>query len=523
MTSDVQCLRRECQNCGVKCLQHYLKPLIDQCTCTDRMVSWHQWESIDIAKDDKTKRCVSCVPKEADIETFMTCLEKDMEEYPEHVFRATWQQQQMKKCVDQVCEGSIAIVMDFSENYGCVFQSEVQSGFFDRNQVTIHPMMCYYTEKRDDNEYKVKHAIIGISEDTKHDADLALAFENQAMEVLEQKGVKINNVHEWTDGCAAQYKGKKAFADISLRKEPTVTRNYFETSHGKNVCDGLGATVKNAACLRAVVSNRKVIGCADDVFDFCTQKLTMDNTDTDTSTVSRREFILVTGTKKNRGETNVQTLVGTRKLHAVKSVGNAYDLSTRNLSCYCKQCVEGSGICSSREYVNAWEMRKLTVSRETSSQTKKQNGKQNAQTQAKGENHSQKRKSTEIQNIAAKKSRLQNEESSSTKRPTESKQFNPGEFVAVGLKPKKGPLCVYFAEVMEVFDTQVQLKYMRKSGKWYTWPDKEDRSQEQLNVILCSVQAPEIVSERGHFRFSANDVMKLKADLEQNSKHFYWK
>jgi len=76
---------------------------------------------------------------------------------------------------------------------------------------------------------------------------------------------------------------------------------------------------------------------------------------------------------------------------------------------------------------------------------------------------------------------------------------------------------------MEVFDTQIQLKYMRKSGKWYTWPDKEDRSQEQLNVILCSVQAPEIVSERGHFRFSANDVMKLKADLEQNNKHFYWK
>lgn len=52
------------------------------------------------------------------------------------------------------------------------------------------------------------------------------------------------------------------------RKKPTVIRNYFETSHGKNVCDGLGATVKNA-CYHAILSNRKVIGNADDVYKFC--------------------------------------------------------------------------------------------------------------------------------------------------------------------------------------------------------------------------------------------------------------
>ena len=52
----------------------------------------------------------------------------------------------------------------------------------------------------------------------------------------------------------SQIQREMAFADISLRKRPPVTHNYFETSHGKNVCDGLGATVKNA-CYRAVVRN----------------------------------------------------------------------------------------------------------------------------------------------------------------------------------------------------------------------------------------------------------------------------
>lgn len=65
------------------------------------------------------------------------------------------------------------MVMHFSEFYGCVFQCEVQSGFFDRNQITVHPMMCYYKENLGDKVVSVKHAMIGISEEIKHDADIS--------------------------------------------------------------------------------------------------------------------------------------------------------------------------------------------------------------------------------------------------------------------------------------------------------------------------------------------------------------
>jgi len=66
-----------------------------------------------------------------------------------------------------------------------------------------------------------------ISEDTNNDADLAITFENKAMEVLENKCVKIEDVYEWTDGCAAQYNRRKAFADISLRKKANSNTNLF--------------------------------------------------------------------------------------------------------------------------------------------------------------------------------------------------------------------------------------------------------------------------------------------------------
>jgi len=59
--------------------------------------------------------------------------------------------------------------------------------FFDRNQVTVHPMMCYYKENLGYKVVTVKHAIIGISEEIKHYADLDIAFENRPLESVKRE------------------------------------------------------------------------------------------------------------------------------------------------------------------------------------------------------------------------------------------------------------------------------------------------------------------------------------------------
>ena len=62
------------------------------------------------------------------------------------------------------------MIMDFAENYKCSFQNEVQSAYFDQNMVTIHPMVYYYKKQLGTEETVVtmKHAIIGISDDLRH-------------------------------------------------------------------------------------------------------------------------------------------------------------------------------------------------------------------------------------------------------------------------------------------------------------------------------------------------------------------
>ena len=161
------------------------------------------------------------------------------------------------------------MVMDFAENYKCGFQNEPSSAYFEQNMVTIHPSMCYRRQKVQNEDVLIQHAIICITDDLKHDGIAVSVFENKALEILNTSS-EVNEVIQWTDGCAAQYKSKNCFALLSNREFKT-SRNFFETSHVKSVCDGLGAIVKNS-CYRAMLS-KKVLAGANDVFKHCTQSL----------------------------------------------------------------------------------------------------------------------------------------------------------------------------------------------------------------------------------------------------------
>ena len=56
----------------------------------------------------------------------------------------------------------------------------------------------------------------------------------------------------FSDRCAAQCKNRYNFTNLCYHEEDLGLKcewNFFATSHGKNVCDGIGGTVKLAtAC-----------------------------------------------------------------------------------------------------------------------------------------------------------------------------------------------------------------------------------------------------------------------------------
>lgn len=118
-------------------------------------------------------------------------------------------------------------------------------------------------------KYAIIVIIISVSDDLKHDACLVREFQDKAHTIIGQS-VEVRKLYEWTDSCAAQYKARSAFADISIQNIK-LERNFFETSHGKSVCDSLGAVIKN--CYQAVLTGKAVLSTADDVYSYCSRRL----------------------------------------------------------------------------------------------------------------------------------------------------------------------------------------------------------------------------------------------------------
>jgi hypothetical protein len=62
-------------------------------------------------------------------------------------------------------------------------------------------------------------------------------------------------MHEWTDGCSAQYKSRHCMGDIAQSSSDfgyVTIRNYFETSHAKGPQDGAGANLKHKADMAVI-------------------------------------------------------------------------------------------------------------------------------------------------------------------------------------------------------------------------------------------------------------------------------
>lgn len=227
-------------------------------------------------------------------------------------------------------------------------------------------MMAYYKERVENEELLVKHAIIGITDDHQKGALGVKMFEKEAITIIErEKGKNLRPVHDFTDGCASQYKGKISFFDISKQKEPDVTRNFFETSHGMSVCAGLGAVVKGS-CYHAVISGKEILGTAQDVMKYCENRLQVDKkviSVTNRKHVTKTEFIFINCGDVDRERPEVKTVQGTRKFHSIRSCGQELVIEAKHLSCYCMGCKEGL-LCQNVEYVSAWEKKKLSVNTE---------------------------------------------------------------------------------------------------------------------------------------------------------------
>lgn len=143
---------------------------------------------------------------------WMMCRFQRKTTFLQHLHTAHRQNHQFGALKDQLKPTEVLLVMDFAENRKSSYQDEIKSAHFSKQQITLHPVIAFY---RDGQGNLVRHAVNFVSDDTVHGHHAVHHFTEIIFRQLTSKGVMAPNteVYIYSDGCAAQYKGKWTFAD----------------------------------------------------------------------------------------------------------------------------------------------------------------------------------------------------------------------------------------------------------------------------------------------------------------------
>ena len=106
------------------------------------------------------------------------------------------------------------------------------------------------------------------------DHDSVLHIQKLISKHLHDSKCIINNMHEFTDGCAGQYKSRHCLGDLScsfrLLLATQSKETFIATSHAKGEQDAAGSHVKQKATT-AVLRRRVKLRSAQELCDFLTE------------------------------------------------------------------------------------------------------------------------------------------------------------------------------------------------------------------------------------------------------------
>ncbi|KAL3859782.1 hypothetical protein ACJMK2_009976 [Sinanodonta woodiana] len=200
--------------------------------------------------------------------------------------------------------------MDFAENYTCGFAEEIQSAYFDKNVVTLHPVLIK------EDEVKVKHS--------------STCCEKKVKAVLHN----VEMVHCMTDSPRHNIETARFFS-IKVQHDtifPGIKAFWlcFEAGYGKGPHDGVGGFAKRLADM-AVKRHSAIIQSADDFFQWGKAQ---EN--------SALKYIFVPKSQCTEAHEELSNLVGkqvkgTMQVHAVIPLGEG-SIAVRNTSCFCDTC-----------------------------------------------------------------------------------------------------------------------------------------------------------------------------------------
>lgn len=247
--------------------------------------------------------------------------------FQKHVFVTNHQFKTLGTIKNNISEVEAYIVLDFSQNYICKYNEEVQAVHFgaSQKQISLQTGVIYLKDKH--------ISFVSLSECLRHEAPAVWALLTPVLKRLFVIEPDIKVVHFQSDGPTSQYKNKNNFYLFMLNcgefQLERASWNFTSAGHGKSAADGVGGTIKNMC--DTYVSNGNNVLSAGDMLKVIKLK---------SSTI---EVFIVTEQQITENEKKIPkgipTIAQTLKIHQVLwSKRRANELSCRYLSC--SDCIE---------------------------------------------------------------------------------------------------------------------------------------------------------------------------------------
>ena len=342
-----KCVDRNCNNCGIESIINWYEPLLTA-SGPDQIVKYHQWETTTEHYKDKKgiqKKSTRWIQaeKKLPVEDVVKEISEGMKTFTGHMFRANYQQKVQNSIIEDMPHDQCVVVMDFSENMSLQSQDEIESAHWNIRQVTIHPIYIvrHSVDSTYDNPKLQKESLIVISDSLTHDSNAVQVFTYKLIAHLRNNPgpCPINVIHRFSDNCAAQYKNKVAFYNLTLLEEThdiRVMYHFTESGHGKGPSDGLGAAIKGRISRLILAGN--VINNAYQVY-LALQRNKSENIIQKIVYVPKR----VIDQLKPDKPTMIKPLKGTQSFHCIRTFKKGSKLLLcSDLSCSCSVCIDSN-------------------------------------------------------------------------------------------------------------------------------------------------------------------------------------
>ena len=365
------CVERKCKNCGVSKFEVDIMQKNRQLIKQLKNVRWRQWIKVKYkSPDGKMKSKMDIVSEEGSSSRLLSKYFKQLKKMSRHQFMKLWQLHNFNMAKENLQPGQVLFVHDFSQNLLLSYQDEVGGKHWDHEQITVHPTSVLYACMTKDCDSLVHEEVIHITTDNSHDHKSVHQFVQTTIHHLEEKGIEIKEIIEFTDHASSQYKSRFTFFNLSNMPIP-ITRHYFGVKHGKGPSDAAGANykkfVRQAVLRKMVFENCLQLG-EYSMENYLKQNITHGHRDE----LKRNDCYLGHSLKRafhhkeieniKDAPAKVRPLTGCRDwMHAVRNTGIAGIVEWRDYDCCCYGCITHSGQCSYENLGDVWRRHSLTT------------------------------------------------------------------------------------------------------------------------------------------------------------------